>query len=137
MINYGGYIGNYNLRQIATIIMQLKPDPTASTEALLILCTFPAEGGLDVFMQGLLKSRLAACVNVLPGILSCYHWQGNVEQSDESLLLIKTVSPLFQALESYICRHHPYDVPEIIAIPIARGSQAYLDWLHTSLTDPG
>ncbi|HFB64170.1 MAG TPA: divalent-cation tolerance protein CutA [Aeromonadales bacterium] len=113
--------------------MQVNPEPTTSTHALVIMCTYPLQGERDKFIKGMLDNKLAACINVLPAISSSYQWQGNIEQCDESLLLIKTEQHLFQLLESFIIKHHPYEVPEILALPITQGSQSYLNWLNASL----
>jgi periplasmic divalent cation tolerance protein len=76
---------------------------------------------------------LAACVNILPGVQSIYRWQGAVESAEEVLLVIKTSVAHTQAVQSTISSLHSYDVPEFLVLPIAGGSQAYLDWLQASL----
>ena len=81
-------------------------------------------------LAGLLVSRrLAACIQVLPGIESHYRWKGKKEISKEVLLIIKTSTPLYKPLEKAILKHHPYEVPEIVCLPITRGSKSYLDWI--------
>ena len=81
-------------------------------------------------LAGLLVSRrLAACIQVLPGIESHYRWKGKKEISKEVLLIIKTSTPLYKSLEKIILKHHPYEVPEIVCLPITRGSKSYLDWI--------
>jgi len=73
--------------------------------------------------------RLAACVNVLPGIRSFFWWQGKIDEQEEVLLIIKTTRPLLQELIATVQAHHSYQVPEIIALPIVAGAEDYLRWL--------
>ena len=80
-----------------------------------------------------LAERLAACVNVLPGVRSFYHWKGEIESSQEFLLLVKTSRDLFPALRTEIERLHPYELPEVIALPVVAGSDNYLTWLQANL----
>ena len=81
-------------------------------------------------MAGLLvSSRLAACVQILPGIESHYRWKGKKETSKEILLVIKTSARLYKPLEKAILKHHPYEVPEVVCLPITQGSKPYLDWI--------
>jgi periplasmic divalent cation tolerance protein len=75
------------------------------------------------------EAKLAACVNVLPRIASHYRWQGKIERASESLLVCKTRAALLRKLEAFVVKNHPYDVPEIIALPVVFGRKAYLDWL--------
>ncbi len=81
----------------------------------------------------LINEKLAACVNITSKIQSTYYWQGNVEHDDEYLLIIKTREDRFNKLEERIKELHPYTVPEIIAMPIVRGSQDYLKWIDETL----
>ena len=85
-------------------------------------------------MAGLLVSkRLAACVQILPGLESHYRWKGKKETSQEVLLLIKTKTSIYKKVESLILKNHPYEVPEIICLPIAQGSKTYLSWLGSQV----
>jgi periplasmic divalent cation tolerance protein len=81
------------------------------------------------------EARLAACVSVVPGLRSYYRWQGEMETSDEYLLLIKTSRELFPELKLELERIHPYEVPEILALPVVGGSENYLNWLGTNLRE--
>jgi periplasmic divalent cation tolerance protein len=87
--------------------------------------------------RSLLEARLAACVNIVPGVSSLYWWQGKMEETSEWILLIKCSRPMFEKLREHITRRHSYTTPEIIALSIVDGSPAYLDWLaHELRTEP-
>jgi periplasmic divalent cation tolerance protein len=81
----------------------------------------------------LVEQRLAACVNILPGVQSVYRWQGAVQSEPEILLLIKTKGPLIHQVQSTIASLHPYEVPELLVLPISSGSDAYMAWMAASL----
>lgn len=98
-------------------------------EPLLVITNCPDEASANSIALAVVEARLAACVNILPHIQSVYRWQGAVESAVETPLHIKTTAAAYPALEELIRRKHPYDVPEIIALPIARGLPAYLNWL--------
>ena len=97
-------------------------------QLVVILCTVPDEATAEKLATGLVEGRLAACVNAVPGVKSFYRWQGKVEAETEIQLLIKTRSERFDELAAWISENHPYEVPEIIAIPADRVSDAYLTW---------
>ena len=81
-------------------------------------------------LAGLLVSkRLAACVQIVPGLESHYRWKGKTEASKEILLIIKTRASLYRPLEKAILKNHPYEIPEIICLPVTQGSKTYLDWI--------
>lgn len=101
-------------------------------ECLLVLCTCPNDTVAAEIATALVEERLAACVNRLPGVKSWYRWESRVEHDDEVLLLIKTTRERYAALEPAVRRLHPYDVPEVIALPVVAGSSAYLDWVRAS-----
>jgi len=96
---------------------------------LVVLCTCPDESVARKLAAGLVENRLAACVNVLPGIRSIYRWQGAVQEDGEVLMVAKTSRETYYELESWLAEHHPYDLPEIIALPVERGLPAYLEWV--------
>ena len=87
--------------------------------------------------RALVEERLAACVNQLPGVRSTYRWQGKIEEGGEELLIIKTSKSLFTALQQRVCELHSYAVPEVIAVPMVAGSEAYLQWLDEQLSHGG
>jgi periplasmic divalent cation tolerance protein len=85
--------------------------------------------------KALVDERLAACVNIVDNIHSIYRWQGATESAAESLLLIKTRANLLPAIELRLRELHSYDVPELVAVPIARGAQPYLDWFLAATSE--
>ncbi|MFN4343234.1 MAG: divalent-cation tolerance protein CutA [Azonexus sp.] len=95
----------------------------------LVITNCPDEETANRIALAVVEARLAACVNILPRVQSIYRWQGAVESAAEVPLLIKTTAAAYPALEAAIRERHPYDVPEIIALPIAGGLPAYLNWL--------
>ncbi|WP_133513111.1 divalent-cation tolerance protein CutA [Candidatus Thiosymbion oneisti] len=99
------------------------------SEVLLVFCTCPDEKTAAKIAEALVVERLAACVNRLPGLTSAYLWQGKVERDTETLLLIKTTNARFEALRMRLCALHPYELPEVIAIPVTKGLPAYLRWV--------
>jgi periplasmic divalent cation tolerance protein len=99
---------------------------------LMVLCTCPSQSAAGAIATALLEERLAACVNQLPGVKSMYRWKDRVETDDEVLLLIKTTTRNFAGLEDTINRLHPYELPEIIGVPLTAGSDAYFDWIDNS-----
>ena len=101
-----------------------------STEhPLLCLITAPDREVADRIARTLVDERLAACVNILPGITSVYRWEGAVETGEEVLLMAKTMRARLDALTVRVKQLHPYDVPEVIAVGIQGGLLAYLDWI--------
>ncbi len=103
---------------------------------VLVITTLPDEASARVLAQALVESGLAACVNVLGACRSIYRWQGAVEEADEVPVLIKTRSERYAELEAKILSGHPYQVPEIIVLPVERGLPAYLAWLDEATAGP-
>lgn len=99
---------------------------------IVTLCTVPDRESGERIAQALVEEKLAACVNLLPGVSSTYRWQGKVEKAEECLLIIKTGVSRFEPLKQRIKALHPYKLPEIIALPIIHGSREYLNWLTES-----
>jgi len=97
---------------------------------IVALVTVPSEEVGTAVAHALLDRRLAACVNIVPAVNSLYVWEGELCSDDEVLLVIKSKAALFDELASVVQDAHPYDVPEIIALPIVAGSQDYLDWIE-------
>jgi periplasmic divalent cation tolerance protein len=99
---------------------------------LVVLVTVPADAA-DTLATALVESRLAACVNALPRVRSTYRWEGHVERADEVLLLVKSMVGAFDALSERVAALHPYDNPEVVALPVSGGRAAYLDWVRESV----
>lgn len=96
---------------------------------LVVYCTCPGESAARELAAGLVENRLAACVNILPRIRSIYRWQGSVHDDGEALMVIKTARGRYAALEQWLLEHHPYDMPEVIALPVEAGLPEYLEWV--------
>jgi len=105
----------------------------ATTDALVVLVTVPNAETAEKLAEALVGERLAACVNVLDGVRSIYRWKGAVERDDELLCLCKTTRDGFDRLRARVVELHPYEVPEVIALPIEAGHAAYLAWLMASV----
>jgi periplasmic divalent cation tolerance protein len=102
---------------------------SVDNEHRLVLCTCPdQETALDLGTR-LVEQRLAACVNLVPGLISIYRWEAAVQRDPEVLLLVKTRGDRLDDLIESLHRLHPYDVPEIIAVPIVAGLPEYLSWV--------
>jgi periplasmic divalent cation tolerance protein len=100
-------------------------------EHIVTLCTVPDQATARQIAGDLLTRRLAACVNVSGAVESHYWWEGKIQRDEEFVLIIKTRKNLFSTLAEAVRRMHPYDVPEVIALPIMTGSPAYLQWIDT------
>lgn len=98
---------------------------------IVVLVTVPPDAARNL-ARTLVEERLAACVNVLPGLQSVYRWEGEVAEESETLLLVKTTRDRYDAMETRLLELHPYDVPEIVALPIEKGLPAYMAWLADS-----
>ena len=103
------------------------------TDKVIVLSTCGNATEAEKLARHLIDNRLAACVNVVPGLLSYYRWQGKVENDAELLLLIKTSRGLVDEVRSVVEELHSYELPELIVVPIVDGSRAYLDWLDGEL----
>lgn len=97
--------------------------------ALLVLTNLPDRAAAETLADALIAARVAACVNILAPCRSVYRWKDAIQRDEEHPLLIKTSSGRYAALEAEIRARHPYELPEIIAVPIERGLPAYLDWV--------
>ncbi|MHC4938572.1 MAG: divalent-cation tolerance protein CutA [Planctomycetota bacterium] len=98
----------------------------------ICFCTTPPDQA-EAVARALLEKRLAACVNIVANVRSLYWWQGKLEDDAESLLVIKTSADKVDALIAAVNEVHPYDTPELLALPVDEGNPAYLDWLRGEL----
>jgi len=114
--------------------MRLTPEPPV--DVLACYCTCPDLASAERLAEALVGERLAACVNVLPGLRSIYRWRGTVERADEVLLLIKTTRERLDALAARVQALHPYELPELLAVEAAGGLPDYLAWVAAETRDP-
>jgi len=98
----------------------------------VVLVTVPGKKEGQKIAQGLVSQKLAACVNILPGVESTYRWKNKVETSSELLLVIKTQRALMDNVISYVKQNHPDEVCEVISLPIMEGNKSYLEWIGAS-----
>jgi periplasmic divalent cation tolerance protein len=96
---------------------------------LLVLTNLPDRAAAERIADALIEQRLAACVNILAPCRSVYRWKGAVQHDEEHPLLVKTTSERYAALEAALRAAHPYELPEIVALPVERGLPAYLEWV--------
>jgi periplasmic divalent cation tolerance protein len=108
---------------------------TESSPYRIVLSTCPDGDSARRIANILVEGRLAACVNILPGLRSVFRWEGKVESADETLLLIKTRQEQYAPLEAVLREHHPYELPEVLSVSIDSGLPAYLTWLDASLVE--
>jgi len=104
--------------------------------ALLVFTTLPDAAAARRLARLLVDRRLAACASVLPACTSVYRWKGAVEEAGEVPLMIKTTAARYADLEAAIGAEHPYELPEIVAVPVQRGLSAYLDWIAAETASP-
>jgi periplasmic divalent cation tolerance protein len=102
----------------------------------VVLVTVPTREAGERIAEIVVGERLAACVNIVGPIRSIYRWEGVVQRDDEHLLIIKTTQPRYAALEARVLAVHPYQSPEVIALPIVAGAESYLAWLNTETSEP-
>jgi periplasmic divalent cation tolerance protein len=105
------------------------------TEHLVVITTVGGREEAVVLARALLERRLVACVNLVPGIRSLYRWKGEIADDTEQMLVMKTRADRYPALAAAVSELHPYDVPELVALAVENGSEAYLAWIDDSLGD--
>ena len=111
--------------------------PSAPDVAVVVLSTVPDEATAERIAGALVEERLAACVNRVPGVGSVFRWQGAIERADEVLLVIKTHARRAPHVTQRLQELHPYEVPEILVIPVAAGLGAYLEWIRRETQPEG
>jgi len=100
---------------------------------LVVLTTVGTAEDAERIARSLVERRLAACVNIVPGVVSVYRWKDAVEREGEWLLVVKTISEQLEALREALVSLHPYELPELLALPVAAGHAPYLAWLEESV----
>ncbi len=103
------------------------------TDFIIVLVTAKDQAEAEKISQTLLEEKLAACANIVSGVASCFVWQGKIDRSEECLILLKSRMNLFSDLTKRVKQLHSYTVPEVLALPVAAGSEDYLDWLGSNL----
>ena len=111
-------------------------DGDADQTVTVVLVTAPPEGAASL-ADALVGERLAACVNVIPGVTSVYRWKGDVHHDPEVLLVVKTTAARLPALMGRLPELHPYEVPEILALPVGAGLGTYMDWIAGACAPDG
>ncbi|MBN1482695.1 divalent-cation tolerance protein CutA [candidate division KSB1 bacterium] len=104
-------------------------------ETIVVFITCPSKEEAEELATKILQEHLAACINILSGVHSLFHWQGKIERATEYMLLCKSRKRLLEELIQFVQLHHSYETPEIIALPIVGGSKEYLDWIKEE-TEP-
>ena len=104
------------------------------SERVVAFSTVGTAEDAERIARALVERRLAACVNVVPGVVSVYRWKGNVLRDEERLLVIKTRAARLEALREALVALHPYELPELVALPIEAGHEPYLAWLDDSVS---
>jgi periplasmic divalent cation tolerance protein len=107
--------------------------PVKASTVLVVMVTCPSRAVARRLATALIRRRLAACVNILPGVESVFTWEGKTERSREVLLLIKTPAKTFERLRRAVETLHPYDVPEVIALALKAGNRPYLAWVRRAV----
>ena len=104
-----------------------------TSDALVVLVTVPNAETAETLGEALVGERLAACVNVVGGVRSIYRWKGAVERDEELLCVCKTTRAGFERLRARVVELHPYELPEVVALPIELGHAPYLEWIKASV----
>jgi periplasmic divalent cation tolerance protein len=106
------------------------------TGRIVVLTTVGSAGDAERIAHAMVEQGYAACVNVVPGVASFYRWQGEIARDAEWLMIMKTTAARFEALREALVEMHPYDVPEVVELPIERGHAPYLEWIDASVSAP-
>lgn len=104
-------------------------EASVSTDVRVVLVTAPDASEGERICRAVVEERLAACGSVVPGVVSIFRWEGRVDRADEVLLVLKTTAGRFDALRGRVVELHPYDVPEVLSLPVDAGHEAYLTWV--------
>ena len=113
-----------------------RPKHSTPRSAILVLTTVPERAGAEALARELLAARLAACIQIGGAVQSLYHWRGEIETASEIPVAIKTRGALYARVEAAIRERHPYELPEIVVVPISDGLPAYIDWISAETAQP-
>ena len=100
-----------------------------ATEIVLVYTTFPSLASAEEAGRAVVEARLAACVNILPGMVSWYEWQGRLERGEETVMIVKTRRELAESAMAAVRARHPYEVPALLLLPVLGGSESYCGWI--------
>uniref|UniRef100_A0A0E0M747 Uncharacterized protein n=1 Tax=Oryza punctata TaxID=4537 RepID=A0A0E0M747_ORYPU len=129
-LSLGAFAG---VRSLSSAAASARMESTSTTvPSIVVYVTVPNKTAGKKLAESIISEKLAACVNIVPGIESVYWWEGKVQTDAEELLIIKTRESLLEALTEHVKANHEYDVPEVIALPIKGGNLKYLEWLKNS-----
>ncbi len=101
----------------------------------VVLCTIPEDGSADTLALELVEKKLAACVNIMPGLTSIYYWENEICKDQEKLLLIKTTESMLEKVFSFIKEKHPYSVPERLSLAVSNVGKDYLKWANNYINN--
>jgi periplasmic divalent cation tolerance protein len=104
------------------------------TDVRTVLLTAPDPETGERLGRALVEERLAACASVVPGVVSVFRWQGEVQREEEALVIVKTVAEQVEAVRARVVALHPYDVPEVLVLPVDEGHEPYLRWVREEVT---
>ncbi len=107
-----------------------------ASDPVLVLTTVPSADLGESIGRALVEAGLAACVNVLPPMISIYRWKGAVQRDSECQIIVKTVRGRVEAVQTFVSDHHPYDLPELLVLPVEGGDPAYLAWVAAESSHP-
>jgi periplasmic divalent cation tolerance protein len=110
----------------------VQPSDASDADVVILLTTLPADADASAFAEALVTERLAACVAIGAAMTSIYTWKGAVERAQERQLVVKTVRRMIPLIETRFASLHPYEVPELIVVPVVDGGAAYLGWVRAS-----
>lgn len=105
-------------------------------DCVVVLITAPTREVAEELGEGLVREGLAACVNIIPAVTSIFNWEEKLCREEEVLMLVKSTAEIFPSVAEHVRRHHPYELPEVVALPVADGLEAYLDWVRKSCAGP-
>jgi len=111
-------------------------DESPHTSLVVVLTTAPDREVAERLATSLVEERLVACGNIVPGVTSIYRWEGEVHNDSEVMLLLKSTHQLVAALRERIAQLHPYDLPEVLVLPVAEGTDRYADWVRGEVREP-
>lgn len=124
------FFGHANFFHLFSTSSRIIDTKSSELEVSAIFITCPSDSVAKTLSYGLVEKKLAACVNIIPKVLSIYHWNGSVQEDSEVLMMVKTKKSYVSQIIQYMKKGHPYDVPEVISLTIQEGNKDYLEWIR-------